>query len=154
MIPTPPEPAVRVDQGPCVPRLYLERQSTCACLQSRRRGKFFDELGDAELSTVSNAASQPNLGEGSGDEIPKRRKAPLEHISSAASHAHVPGPEHFERDRCGTDEISDLMREETEAFVVASGFGIEQRLVASSELRDGTRDRLVQTSVECGSRRR
>ena len=112
------------------------------------QGQFFDELGDAELSTVSNAASQPNLGEGSGDEIPKRREAPLEHISSAASHAHVSGPEHFERDRCGADEISDLVREETEAFVVASGFGIEQGLVAPSELRDGARDRVIETSIQ------
>ena len=47
-----------------------------------------------------------------------------------------------------TDEISDLMRKETEAFVVSRGFGIEQGLIASSELRDRARDRVVETSIQ------
>ena len=73
----------------------------------------------------------------------------MKHISRAAADADVSGPEHLERDGCGADEISDFMREESEAFVVARRFGIPQGLVASSVLRHGTRDSVVQASVQC-----
>ena len=41
------------------------------------------------------------------------------------------------------------MLEESQAFVIASGVGIKKRLMASPVLRNGTRDRVVQASVQC-----
>ena len=41
------------------------------------------------------------------------------------------------------------MLEESQAFVIASGVGIKKRLVASSVLRNRTRDSVVQASVQC-----
>ena len=41
------------------------------------------------------------------------------------------------------------MREESQAFVIAGGFSIKKRLVAASVFRNGTRDSVVQTPVQC-----
>ena len=72
-----------------------------------------------------------NLGERSRDEIAKRRETSFKHISSAAADADVPGPEHLEGDSRGADEIPHLMREESQALVIASGSGINSGLDAS-----------------------
>ena len=76
-------------------------------------------------------------------------KTSLKHTSRAAANADVPSPQHLEGDGRGADEIPDLMREESQAFVIASGFGINSGLVASSVLRDRTGDRVIQASVQC-----
>jgi len=90
-----------------------------------------------------------NLGERSVDEIAKRRETPVQHTPCAAANSDVPGPEHFERKGGGAHEISDFMREKPQAFVIASGVGLKKRLVAASVFRHGTRDRVVQASVQC-----
>ena len=72
----------------------------------------------------------------------------LQHTPCAAANSDVPGPEHFERNGCGAHEISDFMREEPQAFVISSGFGIKKQLVAASVFRNGTRDSVVQASVQ------
>ena len=90
-----------------------------------------------------------NLGKRSGDEIAKRHETPFKYISGAAAYSDVPGPEHLEGDSRGAEEIPHLMREKSQAQVIATGFGVNSGLVASSVLRDGTCDRVIQASVEC-----
>ena len=62
----------RVDARSRVPLDHVEYDSVCACLQSRRRREFRDELPDPELSTVANVMSHPKLTERSVDQIAKR----------------------------------------------------------------------------------
>ena len=83
------------------------------------------------------------------DEVPEPREAPHEHAPRTAADSDVAGPEHFKRDACRVHQIPDLMSEKSESRVLASGFSIERRLIASSAvLRDGARNGIVKASVQ------
>src|SRR4029450_11503553 len=98
---------------------------------------------------IINPLPQSDLGERSIDEFAQPRQAALEHGSRAAADCDLAALQDVERSPRRVEKIPDLMREESDPFVLADRFGLQARLIAlSAELCDGARNRIVKAPVQ------
>jgi hypothetical protein len=100
------------------------------CFHCRRWREILNECRDLDEHTIVNPLAQSNLCERSIDEVSEPRQAALEHGSRTAADSDVAGLQYVESSACGVEKIPDLMREESDSFFFASGFGIKDRLIA------------------------
>jgi hypothetical protein len=120
-------------------RLRFERRRWC---------HFRDDLADTELTPLPNVVPQAHLGERSVGQVAEPGKTPLQDAAGTAANPNVPSSEHFERESGRAYQVSDLVREEPEAFVLASEPRAHESLIAASVLCDTTRDGVIQASVQ------
>ena len=77
------------------------------------------------------------------------RQAGFEYGSRTTADSDVASLQDIERSACRVEKIPDLMREESDSFVLADRFSIKHRLIAlSAELCDGAGNRIVKAPVQ------
>ena len=76
---------------------------------------------DEKGLVIQHSLCEPDLGERPGDEIACSHEASVEHRPGAPCDPDVPGLDHFERDHRGMDQVPQLVSEEPEPLVLATG---------------------------------
>jgi hypothetical protein len=129
--------------------LHDEPEVMRCCFHRRCRRQIRNECCHSDKDPILNPLPQSDLSERTIDEVAQPRQAGFEHGSRTAADSDVAALQDVERSARRVEKIPDLMREESDSFVLAGRFGLQHRLIAlSAELCDGARDRIVKAPIQ------
>ena len=121
-------------------RLRCERRRWC---------HFRDDLADAELHSDRRTSCRKRTS--ASDRLVRSAEPGKASLQDAAGRRRPPtflSSEHLERESGRAHQVSDLVREEPEAFALASGLALVYSFIAAPELGHGTRDGVIQATVQ------
>src|SRR6185437_3416725 len=111
---------------------------------------FRDEFGEGKQSVLHRQSGRySNLGEGAIDQIFQSHQASIQNGSGSTGHPHVSRLDRGERERCGMDEVAQLVGEKTQPLIPRSGLTNGRHGVSLiTEFRYGVGYGIVQAPVE------